>query len=185
MKHNAIPLIRIFLLAFSLLITREAYAQKNTPYAIEHGTLTYQIADGKKCKKMFVNSGLKFREEYYDLQGRLYQIELFDGDTLYSYMVEKRLLDNMGAVRNPSFGSYSEARLKKKPKFQKAGTTTIVGKTCQQYQYYEPMLKATMTVATWNNIDMETLIDGRLLKKVIAFDPSEPQSSLFNKTSLN
>lgn len=179
----------LFLLLGSLSLTgtmRLAKAQEKSPFGIPNGTLTYEIPEkGEVIKFSFSQYGRKFRSDYYNKQNRLYQVDLYDGDTLYSFLPERRTIETLGPIRNLNgFFEASEKTLKSKPKFKQGVDINFGGKLCRQYSYFNSMLKSTKTVCCWNDIEIALFIDGKLYKKAVGWSPVLPAAALFDKKNL-
>lgn len=177
---------RIFLLCLLANLAGPVLAQKQPPYGVPCGTIVYDMPRTKeRVKFYFIDNGRKFRSEFYNVQNKLYQVELYDGDTLYSRSLEKHETSVLGPIRDlNNFLSKTEKVLQRKPKFKKGAPRTIIGKPCQQFYYFNPLMKDDFVVCSWEGIEFEVQIGDKIFKKIQSFDPSLPAASLFLKRNL-
>ena len=174
-KLNRILFFIIVSFVMSMSTTVQAKKIK-APYSQEYGMIVYESQNSssyKIVKYSFEDYGRKFREEYYDSNNHLIQITIFDGDLLRTSTVKDGdAIENLGPIKNIfNFSSRSEEAIKKKDvKYKKLENKIILGRECEQFEYLNSLINSKFRVISWNGIQLEYYMDGKLMSRTISID---------------
>lgn len=181
MKKYRLPLLIII---FTLSLNSLNAQKKGTkvPYTVEFGTITSSFGDNKIIT-YFEEYGNKFRDEFYNKNGELYQITAHDGDSLRSVSKGEAVI-NMGVIKNPYFNSGSEEAIKSKDKkFTKLENIIVAGKNCQQFKYFNDIINQYITIASWNGVIMSNNSTRMVVKSIDT--NNKPQKITYKITTIN